>query len=402
MVDISELTKRHVFSFETESLGTVRCGFLAVGMLPSIENVLKAKELDAVSFARQLLTRIGHRVTVLDGDEAGNGTDQTDHSMLSEEDTHYISDDEIEVFSREFVAHNDWLLTSFEDTQRSDTKNSDGESIASVQTAPDNLLKDESERDSDYLIRIVRHYLDEQAERINRMFGSNSTPLIRSALSRPTNDLLKKHFSLSDQLGTALRGLSNGPTEPHVGGIAELERPDLTLPENPIRETNRHLGDVVGHAEELRAIVFQCAELFRSMSDSALHMHADFNKSAKRSTAVSLLVASIAVASLFVTAMYSWWSYGESSTQEVFNQRTLQEQQSHIETLIEQQDRRYEQMLDRHQKQLETLLDRQDERIERIAEDLVTAAADQSQRNRRQLAEMLLNLLRLDQGEQPE
>ena len=309
--DFSKLKHRQDFGLETDSLGTIQCGSLTLGMLSKIEKDLKVNDLDSVVFARQLLREVGCHITEREGNEIDNQKHEIENALLADEDIDCISDDEIETFAREFVTHNDWLIKTFEGEKCTIATNENGENVVSVQATPIDLPKEDSERDSDYLVRVLRRYLDEKTTRIRKMFRPVFGSLFRNTFSSATEDLLKKHVSLSDQLGKTLRGLGSDLTGPRLASIVEPRHMDIkvpVLPENPIYETNRRLGDVLDHAEEVRPIILQSAELFQSMSNTALQMHADFNRSARYSLFVSLIVVCIAGVSLVVTALYSWSS----------------------------------------------------------------------------------------------
>ena len=189
--DISKLKQRHVFSLETESIGAIQCRNLTVGMLSNIQKALKANDLDAVTFARQLLREVGHHNTKRAREETEKDPEEINIAALTDEEIQSISDDEIETFSREFIVHNDWLLETYEGAQRSGTTNNDGENVVTVQPIPVVLPKENSERDSDYLLRVIRRYFDKQTERIRRAFRTISTPLFGSALSSATEKSLE-------------------------------------------------------------------------------------------------------------------------------------------------------------------------------------------------------------------
>lgn len=401
--DISKLLHRQTFHLETKFLGTIQCSSLTVGMLSKLGKELKVAEIDSVVFARELLVKAGRYIRHNEREEDGNDKDETKSAPISDEDIYRLSDEEIEVFAREFVAHNDWLFKTYKTAQRSVTTNEKRENVVSIQPKPIDLPKEISERDSDYLVRVLRRYLDEQAERQKRMLGPFSGLFFKNILSNATEDLLKKHVSLSDQLGKTLRGLGPDLTEPHLSSIVKPSYLDIKvppLPENPVHRTNRRLDDVLGHAEELHPIFLQSAELFRNMSDTALQMHADFSRSARQSLFVSFLIVCIATASLVVTALYSWWNYEQASVLESQYQRNLREQQAQVQTLVEQQDNRYRQLLGNQDKQLETLIKRQDAQVERIIKSLRVADTIQSKKDTEQLTEALLKVLQSIQGGQ--
>ena len=324
--DIRKFARREYFYLETDSVGIIQCGSLTLGMLSKMQKELKSDNIDSVVFTRKLLHEVGRHAKEDEREEDGKDKNETESSPIADIDISRLSDEEIEVFAREFVAHNDWLLETYKNAQRSVGTNEHGEMVVSIQPAAVDLPKEKTERDSDYLVRLLRRHLDEQAERMERALRPFSGALFRNTFSNTTKELFKTHISLSDQLGRTLRGLGTGLTGRNIGRIVNEEYSDTkfpTLPEDPVHETNRRLGDVLDHAEELRPIILQSAELFRNMSDTALEMHADFNRSARRSLRVSFLVVCIATASLVVTAWYWWWSYKQSSVQEAQYQSNL-------------------------------------------------------------------------------
>ena len=380
-LDIRKLAHRQNFRLETESLGTIQCGSLTVGMRSKIEKEVKADDIDSVTFTRNLLRKVGRHVKEIERKEKNQDTDETESVSIADVDIDSLSDEEVQDFARKFVAHNDWLPKTYKNAQRSVTTNEKGENAVSIQPTQVILPKENTERDSDYLVRVLRRYLDEQGERMKRMLRPLSGSLFRNIFSNATEGLVKKHVSLSNELGKTLRGLRPGLTGAQMGSIVERGYSNIEippLPENPVNETNRRLGDVLEHADELRPIILQSAELFRNMSDTALQMHGDFNRSARQSLFVSLVVVCIATASLVVTALYSWWSYEQSLVQETQYLRKLSDQQAQIETLIEQQHDRYQLLLGNQNKQLKAIIERQDAQVEQLIESLQAGSINQS------------------------
>ena len=401
--DIRKFAHREYFYLETDSVGIIQCGSLTLGMLSKMQKELKSDNIDSVVFTRNLLHEVGRHAKEDEREEDGKDKNETESSPIADIDISRLSDEEIEVFAREFVAHNDWLLETYKNAQRSVGTNEHGETVVSIQPAAVDLPKEKTERDSDYLVRVLRRHLDEQAERMERALRPFSGALFRNMFSNTTRERFKTHVSLSDQLGRTLRGLGTGLTGKNIGRIANQEYLDIKDPifrEDPVYETNRRLGDVLDHAEELRPIILQSAELFRSMSDTALEMHADFNRSARRSLRVSFLVVCIATVSLAVTAWYSWWSYRQSSVQEAQYQRNLREQEAQFQTLLRQQDNRYRQLLGNQNQQLETLVKRHDAQVERIIESFQASNTIGTENDREQMTEALLKVLQSVQGGQ--
>ena len=382
--DFSKLTQRHIFNLETDTLGTIQCSSLKAGMLSNVEKDFNATEKDSIVIARRLLREVGRHIKEGERKEDGKVKDETESAPLTDDDVNGLSVEEIEIFAREFVAHNEWLKKTYEGTHRSVTTNKKGENDVTIQSMPVDLPNENAECHSDYLVRVLRGYLDEQVKRNKRLLKHFTDSNFNNIFSNATEDLLKKHVSLSNQLATTLQSLRSGTTEPYLGSLAEPIHVGInkipTPPENPVYETNRRLGDVLDHAEELRPIILQSAELFRNMSDTALLMHADFNRSARKSLNVSILVACIATVSLVVTALYSWWSYEQSTVQEAQYQHNFHEHQAQFQTLIEQQDDRYRQLLGDQDKQLETLIQRQDAQVEKIIDSLQVSNTIQSEK----------------------
>ena len=403
--DISKLFHQGNFRLETDSLGAIQCGSLTLGMLSKIQNELKADNIDGVVFTRKLLLKVGQHIKEEENQENENDKNETENAPIADEEIDRLPDEEIEVFAREFLAHNHWLLHSYKDSETSMTTNEQGETVVSIQPTPVDLPRANTERDSDYLVRALRRYLDEQTERIDRTLRPYSGKLFGNPFSNTTRDFIRRHVSLSDQLTRTLGRLGPGLTERHVGRMVNQESPKLEippLPENPVHETNRRLGDVLDHAEELRPIILESTALFQSMSNTALEMHADFNRSARRSLHVSLLVVCIATASLAVTALYAWWSYEQTSVQDAQYQRNLREQEAQFQSLFEQQDNRYRHLLGIQDKQLQTLMERHDAQVERIIESLHAANTVRTENDRRELTEALLNVLQSVQQGQPD
>ena len=353
------------FEFETRSIGTIRCSSLTIGMLSSLERELKNDRIDSLVFTRKMLREIGRHT------EIGEGKGEANSLSLTELNIGSITDEELETFASEFLAHNDWLHTTLEARKHSVSKIRDGEKVIVRQPTQFHSGKIETESNSEYLVRILRRHVDEHTLSIRRIvkpfFGSPFT----NTFSNTTKSLLKNHISLSDQLRRTLRSFEPDLTLLNPSGSLEAELTDVRVPdiiESPVAETNRRLGDVLDYARELRPIILQSAELFRNMSDTALQMHADFNQSARRSLFVSCFVACIATISLVVTAVYSWSSYRQSSIQEAQYQRIFSEQQSQIHTLIEQRDNAYRQLFGNQDEQGGTLIGEQGDPVEQVVE----------------------------------
>ena len=370
-VNISKISRQLTFELETHALGTIRCDSLKMGTVSKIEKKLKPREVNSVFFARWLIQEVGRHIGKGENKENDNNKLETEGEHLIKEDIDRLSETEIQHFTREFVAHNQWLLWTYKDAQRTETTNEKGEKVISVRPADVNFPRNGSESHSDYLVRVLRHYLDEQAKKWKTLTKPLSVSLFKSAFSKTSEDLFKKHITLSNQLRRTLRNLDPDLRNPYVSGELEPRELNVTrmqLPENPAYGTNKRLDDVLEHAVELRPIMFQSAELFRSMSDTALQMHVDFSKSARQSLFASFVVICIATLSLSVTAWYSWWSYRYFSTQEDQYERIVDDQQAQIQSILERQDERYRQLLNDHTNHIEMIVEEQDPGDQRTIE----------------------------------
>ena len=394
--DISKLFHRENFRIDANSLGTIHCGSLTLGMLSEIQKELKADNIDGVAFTRKLLLKVGQRIREEEKHEDGNDKNEAENAPIVEEEVDRLSDEEIQDFAREFLVHNPWLLQSHKDSETSTTTNEQGQMIVSVQPTPIDLPREITEQDSDYLVRVLRRYVDGQTERINRALRPYSGTLFGSPFSNTTRDFFRRHVSLSDQLTRTLRSLGPGVTGRHVGKVVNKDSPEPMFPsppEDPVHETNRRLGHVLDHAEEFRPIILDSAALFQSMSDTALEMHADFNRSARQSLRISLLVFCVAAASLAVTALYSWWSYEQASVQDAQYQRNLRQQQVEFQNLLEQQDDRYRQLVGNQNRQLQNLIKRHDAQVDRLIESVHAANAVATENDTKEVTEALLRAL---------
>ena len=161
MTSIDRILKKLVFELNTEALGRVRCDASAAIMPDNVREQIKAGDLDDPTFVRELLGRFGRRIEEghEDSDNAEIGT------PLSEADIQYLTDTEIESFSREIAARNMRIFESYQHAERSEKTDEKGERVSSVKPRKVKFPKNDGERDSDYLVRAVRRYMTEQDRR---------------------------------------------------------------------------------------------------------------------------------------------------------------------------------------------------------------------------------------------
>jgi hypothetical protein len=98
--DLAKLAHKHVFELKTSSLGTVQCGSYSMKVMADLEDLLKEDDLTGPAYARALLARIG-RLTPADDQQR----DELPTFGLSEEQISQVTDDELDAFAREFLAH---------------------------------------------------------------------------------------------------------------------------------------------------------------------------------------------------------------------------------------------------------------------------------------------------------
>lgn len=320
-LDLGKFERRHEFDLETQALGTIKCGTLKVGMLSTVAKIFTDQDSDALALSRKILGMVGEREALPTGDA------ESQEAALTDEDIQQITDDEVEKFAQGFVAHNDWLLHSYDDDSRQMRTNEKGERVVSYSPKIADFPIRKDERSSQYLIRILRRYFDEQNERLKKMLGS--MPSLQPAL-QASNKLLETYEKLNKSLGghfasslfkdSTLESLRKNLTlsdrlqstvkEYDLTRLAresrELAPEPISLPkfpENPIVETNRQLGQVIENLDGMRGLAVQSAELFRNMNDTALQMQADYIRNSERTGRQARLAIWIAAVSLLVTAI---------------------------------------------------------------------------------------------------
>ena len=214
-LDLNKFDRRHDFDLETQSLGKIRCGTLKVSTLSATAKSLVNPNDDALLQCRNILQRVGKRI-VLSGDNQ-----HVDETALSDDDIRQVTDEEVEFFSKEFVSHNDWLLRSRENMNDSEGSNEDKKSGPEAS----DLTQSGMETNSEYLIRILYRYFEDQGARLKKMleplskgvasFSINeqikqlmeplSAKLSSGVFDASTLESLRQNLSLSDQLKDSLR-----------------------------------------------------------------------------------------------------------------------------------------------------------------------------------------------------
>jgi hypothetical protein len=129
------------------------------------------------------------------------------------------------------------------------------------------------ERDSDYLLHMVRGYNAAQAARMRKLLGPIHSAFSRPLLSESTLDLLRKNFTLSDRLQNSLAGFRQARHRGLDEGLLRPEPPvPPNIPENPVYETNKQLGDLLSYLDRMEPLVVESGELIRNLNDAAIQM----------------------------------------------------------------------------------------------------------------------------------
>ena len=368
--DVNTIVRSKEFRLETDSRDTIRCVPLTEEMRNDIEAHLKTDNFSSLTIVRKLIGHVGHRLA----DKQVEKSEPFDEAQLTENDVDGLSNECIEHFARKFVEHNDWLFESRESGKRYATLDKSTNNLVWEKPALISIPKESDERDSDYLFRLFRRFLSERDKRIKHLMTSNTWPSFSNTFSTTTESLLKHHLSMSDKLQATLKSFESHPANATLASNldASTQNPEFVSNRiNHAREINQRLDDMLDTMNETRPIIVQSVELIRSMTNTVIQIHVDFNKNARRSFIFSLFVIVIALLSLFVTATFSWWSYKQSSTQEAQYQIYLENQQALIVDLFQQQKNRYQEIFQHQNKNIEFLIERYAEQIDRLIEELL-------------------------------
>ncbi|WP_018076608.1 hypothetical protein [Thiobacillus denitrificans] len=354
-LDLSKLARSHDFDLATEALGTIQCGSLSLKIFADVEKCVKKPGSDAADIARQILGMVG-RKAILGADDA-----EPQAIDLTEEDIRQVSDLEIERFAQEFVTHNEWLKHYYDDESRKTSTNEKGEQITSYVPKVADILKDENETASQYLIRVLDRYFDGQSARMKNLLGSGvsassrlleeykklveplSTRFSKGIFNDSALESMRRNLSMSDQLQDTIKAFKQSTLD-HDIARASIE-PDLlqirplSIPDNPLIETNRRLGAVLDQMQEMRPLVAQSAELIRNMNDTALKMQASFMINARSAQRYALVAIVIATLGLVASSIFSWLSYIDGKQQSEKNNTQTKLFETQIRNLISAQDK---------------------------------------------------------------
>ncbi len=209
---IDRILKKLVFELNTESLGRVRCGDIT-GVIRDyvIEEFKETEALDGPTFVRELLSRLGRRIE--EGQEASDNTKIG--TPLTETDIQRLSDTEIELFAHEIAVHHTWLFESFETAIESVQTEEKCEHVSSDKKKNVDFPKNDSELDSDYLVRVFARYITGYKTEMNRHMNSLFKSFAFSKATQHCQDM-------RDLVGTTSRRFTD-LTNMHSIGLTKLK-----------------------------------------------------------------------------------------------------------------------------------------------------------------------------------
>jgi len=163
-LDLGKLLHMHDFTHETKSLGTLYCGSVNADAHSKLREVLKAPSVDGLGFARQVLGLIAKMAPAAESKDAKAVLEQG----FTNEEIIRLTNEELEFFAEDFLAHNPWILHSYDDAKRTVNTDDKGESVVTYTPKAIDLPKEDAESSSDYLVRVFRRYLEEQSKSLKR------------------------------------------------------------------------------------------------------------------------------------------------------------------------------------------------------------------------------------------
>jgi hypothetical protein len=369
-LDLSKLGLDRHFEFDTVALGRVKCHHLTLDAMYELGKALADQTLGGPELTRLLLAALGKRVPAPATDEPEHAPKEAQKEAgnpLSADDARQLSDAEIENFAKLFLEHHPYLLHSYENAERITTKNEKGEDVISLKPRPIDLPRKPDEKDSDYLARVFRRYVEEDRKRHEKMMKSFVDPFRNLGLSKSALDMVRENALISSRLRETIDPLrnfglprsavdmmrENALVADRLGGSVHatavpepMPMPIFRPPRNPILDTNKRLDDILDRVEEMRPLVVQSADLIRSMNDAAIRMIGDFGRNARRAEFYTLLVIFIAAVSLIVTAVFSWLNYEASNAASDDAKRAAQQFMQRIESLSATEDGRITRLIE--------------------------------------------------------
>ena len=184
----------HDFDIETEALGQVHCGSLNDKMSSTLTKTLMVSDVDSFNFARKVLSLVGYKTVNRGGQEDSRVQKE---ERFTNEEISKITDAEVEIFAREFITHNRWLLHSYKDDERQVIRNEE-EDVSHTSITID-LPKGKAEGSTNYLVRLYRNYFSVQNELLEKLTKSeanryrieNSATAVMERIMKQDQDLMR-------------------------------------------------------------------------------------------------------------------------------------------------------------------------------------------------------------------
>jgi hypothetical protein len=312
-----------IFDFHTNGLGRLVVDDFTVGHMMKLErSISKKKETSPTDLIDNFILELAKR---------------EDGSQLSEEQVSEIGESEKEDFAEQFLAAEDHL---YREQIPDYVKDDKGQTTARYRKGEVILPREPNEPAIQYFSRAYNAYRERQNERFRKLArasvgsGNWATTLAVNALA--------KNFQVSDGLSknlAAIRGFDKAGVGPladafkGVGGGNQDPLPlhSITLPPNPVWETNEHLNELVERFDRVEAIAIQAVELVQTMNTAASSLVASFREGAEsteRFARRSIWMAFIALATSFVMPLFQVWHEDSKSqrqdaaTKEIVRQLT--------------------------------------------------------------------------------
>lgn len=341
--DLNKLATAYDFILTTKSFGEVKITSVKTSHLIDLENLLLGSDIDGVSFSRKLLLLVGCRQTSSNNENSSDEAKDT----FSETDLTLIDDEDVEIFAKEFLANNSWLFKTHHKAESQIDRSEKTE-------------KGLDEKNSAYLLRVFKNYLENEKVRLENITGPISTyfkslkdnykatnlmaGLLGKSLYKDTTlDLLRTNSSLSAKLHESILDFNKIATTGNSLSDLASRHPfePIKFPENPIYETNKRLNTLISTIESMKPLVSDSAELIGSMNGTAIQMQVDFTKSSSGNQLYAKWAMTIAVVSLLVTSLFSWLGYKESKEQgektekmmEIYQQEMLNQNKKFEDTV---------------------------------------------------------------------
>ncbi|WP_036860022.1 hypothetical protein [Porticoccus hydrocarbonoclasticus] len=303
-LDLDKLIKAHQFRLETKSLGELLChNFSLSAMSEAGKWLVDNENKDSVEFARYLTTLLCQPVE----------KEEEKGYRINKDQAELLTQSELEDFSRLFIDKNKYLLEDQDKQETIREKDDDGKVVVFFKNhIADELLKNNDESETDYLLRVVDIYIKQSNKRTKKLFESATKGLFSST----TLGLLEENQRISNSLGSSL--IHHEP----------FKLPEI--PENPVFETNRQLASFGKELNEVAALI-------KNMNDLGVRMAMDSAAATARTKFWNNVMLVLGLITLGVTAIFSYLSYASSNDASSQVEDLLVEQNTLLKTQEENQ-----------------------------------------------------------------